>query len=187
MRGRDIRKGTVRGTDVRDDDLKGRDVRDDTITGDDVKESGLATVPSARDAKMLAGRPAGAYLGTDAHTLGGKPASAFLASGAQVRSGLVKLAHGETKTLTSSGPFTWKAACEKVGGTDSRLIVTVESTEANSFAADEAAGEPLSPGSRSRFSTGLPRFRRTRSGSGSVQWRPAVPRRRAWASSASTW
>ncbi|HEX2414520.1 MAG TPA: hypothetical protein VHJ37_04820 [Thermoleophilaceae bacterium] len=149
VRGRDIRKGTVRGTDIHDGDLKGRDVRDNTIGGKDVKESSLDTVPRAVDAQMLGGRPASAYLGGDAATLGGKPASAFLGSDKQVRTGLTRLAEGQTKTIAASGPFTWRAGCAPDGGTgDPRLTVTVESTEANSFAGDfGGTGFPVSPGS----------------------------------------
>jgi hypothetical protein len=147
VRGRDIRKGTVRGTDVRNGDLQGKDVRDNTITGADVKESSLGTVPRARDAQTLAGRAADAYLGTDAQTLGGKPASAFLGSDKQLRTGLIKLMHGDTKTVASSGPFTWEAACSEVGA-DTRLEVTVESTEADSFAGafDPSLSQPVGPG-----------------------------------------
>jgi hypothetical protein len=133
VRGRDIHKGTVRGTDIRNNDLKGRDVRDNTLTGDDLKESSLETVPRAEDALTLAG----------------KPASAFLGSGHQTRTGLIKLAHGENKTIASSGPFTWKAACSDDGGGNTRLTVTVESTEANSFAGafDPSMAGAVSPGS----------------------------------------
>ena len=65
VHGRDITKDTVRGTDVRDDDLQGRDVRDNTLSGHDVKESSLGMVPSAADAQTLAGKPPGAFLGSD--------------------------------------------------------------------------------------------------------------------------
>ena len=147
VRGRDIRKGTVRGTDVRDGDLQGRDLRDDAITGATVRESSLATVPSAADAQTLAGRPASAYLGGDAETLGGKPASAFLGSDTQVRTGIVKLAQGETRTIATQGPFTWRVACTDDGGGNTGLTVTVETTEADSFAADfGGGGQPVSPG-----------------------------------------
>jgi hypothetical protein len=132
VRGRDIRKETVRGTDIRNGDLQGRDVRDNTLTGADVKESGLATVPSAQDAQTLAGKPASAFLGSDT----------------QSRSGLIKLMHGDTQTVASSGPFTWKAACTEDPGGESHLTVTVESTEANSFAGafDPSLSQPVAPG-----------------------------------------
>jgi hypothetical protein len=131
VRGRDIRKDTVRGTDVRNGDLQGKDVRDDTLTGADVKESSLATVPSAQDTQ----------------TLGGKPASAFLGSDKQLRTGLIKLMHGDTKTVASSGPFTWRAACSDAGGGSTRLQVTLETTESGSFAGDfGGGGAPVSPG-----------------------------------------
>jgi hypothetical protein len=131
LRGRDIRKDTIRGTDIRDRDLQGRDVRDDTIAGADIKESSLAVVPHAQDAQTLAG----------------KPASAFLGSGQLVKTGLVELAHGETKTIASTGPFTWNAACSDDGGGNTRLTITAESTEAATVAADfGAGGQPAAPG-----------------------------------------
>jgi hypothetical protein len=148
VRGRDIRRGTVRGTDVRNADLQGKDVRDNTIAGADVKESSLARVPSAQDAQTLAGRSAQAYLGTDAQTLGGKPASAFLGSDKQLRTGLIRLMHGDTKTVAASGPFTWRAACSDAGGGSTRLQVTLETTESGSFAGafDPSLSQPVSPG-----------------------------------------
>jgi len=145
VRGRDIRIDTVRGTDVRDGDLQGKDVRDNTLTGADLKESTLQTVPRARDAQMLAGKPAAAYLGTDAQTLAGKPASAFLGSDKQLRTGLIKLAQGETATLFSYGPFTWTARCTDNGTGNMSLTGFVESTEA-AFAANPGSGQPISPG-----------------------------------------
>jgi hypothetical protein len=144
VRGRDIHKDTVRGTDIRDNDLKGRDVRANTITGDDVKELSLGSVPKADNADMLSG----------------KPASAFLRSDQLITTGLVKLAHGETKTFASAGPFTWKAACTDDGGGNTRLTITVASTEANSFAADfngPGGGQPVTPGSpATMFDQGFP-------------------------------
>ncbi len=141
VRGRDIHKDSVRGTDIRNNDVKGRDVRDNTLTGDDLKESTLGSVPRAEDALTLAG----------------KPASAFLGSGRQTRTGLIKLAHGETKTVASSGPFTWKAACSDDGGGNTGLTVSVETTEAGSFAGDfGGGGQPASPGSPATFEPARP-------------------------------
>jgi hypothetical protein len=132
VRGRDIHKDTIRGTDVRDGDLKGRDLRDNTLTGGDVKESSLARVPSANNAE----------------TLSGSPASAFLRSNQLVTTGLVKLAHGETKAFASDGPFTWKAQCTDDGGGATRLTITVETTETDAYAADfGGGGQPAAPGS----------------------------------------
>ena len=132
VHGRDIAKGTIRGTDVRDNDLQGRDLRANTLSGQDIKESSLAMVPSAADAQALAGKPPSAFLGSDK----------------QVRTGLVKLAHGDTKTVAAFGPFTWKAQCSDDGGGSTRLKVTLESTEPDSFAGDFASGgQPASPGS----------------------------------------
>jgi hypothetical protein len=84
----------------------------------------------------------------DAQTLAGKTSSAFLGSDQQVRNGLVKVAHGETKKVASNGPFTWKAECIDDGGGSTRLTITLESTEADSFAGDfMTGGQPVSPGS----------------------------------------
>ena len=100
MRGRDIHKDTVRGTDVRDGDLKGKTCAT-TPSPATTSRSRLSTsVPSAQDAQTLAGKSASAFLGSDR----------------QSRTGLIKLAHGETKTVASIGPFTWKAACSDDGG-----------------------------------------------------------------------
>lgn len=132
VRGQDIHKGTVRGTDVRDGDLTGKDLRDATVSGRDVKESSLATVPSAQDAQTLSGKGADAFLGSDR----------------QFRTGLIKLAHGDSRTIASSGPFTWRAQCTDDGGGSTRLTVTLTTTEAGSFAGDfGGGGQPVSPGS----------------------------------------
>jgi hypothetical protein len=106
------------------------------VSGRDVKESSLGTVPSAQDAQTLAGKSASAFLGSDR----------------QSRTGLIKLAYGETKTVASSGPFTWKAACSDDGGGNTGLTVTVETTEAGSFVGDfGSGGQPASPGSPATF------------------------------------
>ena len=146
VRGRDIREGAVHGSDVENGALLGRDIRDGAVTGADVRESSLATVPKALDAQTLGGRPASAYLGTDAQTLGGKGPDAFLGSDKQVKTGLVKLQKGETKPITSAGPFAWKATCSDDGG-DTRLSVVAETTEADSVAGNFGGPSmPLSPG-----------------------------------------
>ena len=132
VRGRDIAKDTIRGTDVRDGDLQGRDIRDHTISGADVKESSLGKVPLAGDAEAL----------------GGKSASAFLTGDKLVRVGPVALNAGQERTVASSGPFTWKATCSDEGGGSTKLVVKLESTEANSFAGSFGqGGGPVSPGS----------------------------------------
>lgn len=132
VRGRDIHKDTVRGTDVRDNDLQGRDIRDGTISGADVKESSLGRVA----------------LAADAGTLGGRTPSSFLAADKVVRVGPVKLSKGESATVASTGPFTWKAQCSDAGVDGIHLKVVLESTEANSLTGSfgTPAGE-FSPGS----------------------------------------
>jgi hypothetical protein len=132
VRGPDIKKDTIRGTDVRDSDIQGRDLRDHTISGDDIKESSLDKVP-------LAG---------DADTVGGKSAAAFLGSDELVRVGPVALQTGDERTVASSGPFTWTAHCTDEGGGSTRLVVKLESTEADSFGGNFGqGGGDASPGS----------------------------------------
>jgi hypothetical protein len=132
VRSLDIRRGAIRASDVRDGELLGADLRDNTVRGADVLESSLTTVPRAQDAQ----------------TLGGKAASDFLASDRQQTTGLIRLAHGETRTVAASGPFTWKAACSDGGSGDTGLTVTVETTEAGSFTGDfGGGGQPFEPGS----------------------------------------
>ena len=46
---------------------------------------------------------------------------AFLGSGEQRKTGLIRLAHGDTQTLATSGPFSWEGACSDDGGGDTRL------------------------------------------------------------------
>ncbi len=141
VRSEDIRNGTIRGIDMRDRDLLGEDLRNNTITGAQVNEATLAKVPSANRSDAAANAQ-------NAQALAGKPASAFLGSDKQVRTGLVKLAHGETKTVASYGPFTWKAACTDDGGGNTGLTVTIETTEPGSIAGDfGSGGQPVSPGS----------------------------------------
>ncbi len=140
VRSEDIRNGTIRGIDMRDRDLLGEDLRNNTITGAQVNEATLAKVPSAA-------RSDAAVNARNAETLAGKAAGAFLGSDKQVRTGLIKLAHGETKTVASYGPFTWKAACTDDGGGNTGLTVTIETTEPGSIAGafSGAGGLPLSP------------------------------------------
>jgi hypothetical protein len=145
LRGRDIRRGAVRSSDVRNNALRGRDVGNDTIGGADVVESTLARVPSALNA-VNAQNAANAQAALNAQTLGGKSAAAFLGSDAQRRTGLIRLAQGQAGAVASSGPFTWRAQCVDDGG-DSRLIVTLATSEAGSFAGDfGGGGQPVSPG-----------------------------------------
>jgi hypothetical protein len=129
--GFDLRNGGVTGADVRNGGLTGADVRNGALTGRDVLESTLGMVPSAANAA----------------TLDGKSASAFLAADRLTTSPFVKLSPGQTKTVARSGPFTWTAKCVDAGNGQRQLTVTVESTEANAFAASfNGPGLPVGPG-----------------------------------------
>jgi hypothetical protein len=138
IRGRDIHTGAVRSSDLRNNDIRSEDIRTgaiaggdvaaDTLTGANLLESSLATVPNAA-------------------RLDGKSATAFLAADRLVTTGFEELSIGETRTIARSGPFTWSAACADNAG-DNELTVTLESTEADAFAAsfDPVAGGPVGPG-----------------------------------------
>lgn len=142
IRGRDIHRGAVRSAELRNNDIRSEDIRTgaiaggdvaaDTLTGANLLESSLATVPSAANAA----------------TLDGKSATAFLAADRLVTTGFEELSIGETRTIARSGPFTWSAACADAAG-DNELTVTLESTEADAFAASfdpTAGGGPVGPG-----------------------------------------
>ena len=130
----------MRGTDVRNKDLKGKDVRDNTIGGRVVKESTLELVPSAQSA-------VNAQLALNAQRLAGKSASDFLGSEAQQVTGLIELNVGEGETVAENGPFTWEADCSEDPGGDPHLTVTLETTEAGSFAGNfDGGGQPFGPG-----------------------------------------
>ena len=94
--------------------LSGNRLRDRTLTGLQIKLSSLGTVPSARNAQELGGRPPSAYLG------GGS------GGGGQVgTNGVVKTAgspNGTKVTLFTSGPFTVTMTCTDDGTSTSSEI-----------------------------------------------------------------
>ena len=127
IRSRDLRNNSITGRDVREDSIRTGDIGDNTVRGRDVKESTLETVPNAS-------------------ALDGKDSSAFLSSGSLKTIGLVKISHGQTKVVASSGPYTWSAACSDEGGGNTRLVVTVGSSVPNAYAASFEGGAPIPAG-----------------------------------------
>jgi hypothetical protein len=95
--------------------LSGNRLRDHTLTGLQIKLSELGTVPKAKNADELGGKPASAYLGGG----GG-------VGGSQIgTNGVVKTpasANGTTVTLFTSGPFKVTMTCINDGTSTSSQI-----------------------------------------------------------------
>ncbi len=98
--------------------LSGDRLRDHTLTRLQIKVRSLGTVPRAKDAEELGGRPPSAYLGG--------------ASGGQIgTNGVVKTAgsaNGTTVTLFTSGPFTVTMTCTD-DGTETSSEIDASSSE----------------------------------------------------------
>ena len=159
IRGRDIRTGAVRSSDLRDNDIRGRDIHTGAVRSADLRNNGI------RSEDIRTGAIAGGDVAADTLTganllesslatvpnaarLDGKSATAFLAADRLITTGFETLTIGQTRTIARSGPFTWSAACADAAG-DSELTVTLESTEADAFAASfdpTTGGGPVGPG-----------------------------------------
>jgi len=104
--------------------LSGNRLRDHTLTGLQIKVSALGTVPTAKNADELGGRPPSAYLGGGSGSGGG--------GGSQIgTNGVVKTAgspNGTTVTLFTSGPFTVTMTCTD-DGTETSSEVDASSSE----------------------------------------------------------
>ncbi|HUA04342.1 MAG TPA: hypothetical protein VMB27_10595 [Solirubrobacteraceae bacterium] len=101
--------------------LSGNRLRDHTLTGLQVKLNALGTVPTAKNADELGGKPPSAYLG------GGSGGG-----GSQIgTNGVVKTAgspNGTKVTLFTSGPFTVTMTCTD-DGTETSSEVDASSSE----------------------------------------------------------
>jgi hypothetical protein len=81
--------------------ISGSELKNNSVTGRQIKESTLSTVPSAANARKLAGKPGSAYA----------PAAAARASG------LIKIpTGGKSHVLFTDYPLTWKGTCVVSGG-----------------------------------------------------------------------
>jgi hypothetical protein len=102
--------------------LSGNRLHDHTLTGRQIKLSALGTVPRAKNAEELGGRPPSAYLGGGGGGAGG---------GQIGTNGIVKTAgspNGTTVTLFTSGPFTVTMTCTD-DGTETSSEVDASSSE----------------------------------------------------------
>lgn len=108
--------------------LSGNRLRDHTLTGLQIKLSQLGTVPSAKNADELGGKPASAY--------GGGGGSAIGTNGVVKTAGSV---NGTTVTLFTSGPFTVTMTCTDDGSNTSSEIDASSSEDQSDLNANFAA------------------------------------------------
>jgi hypothetical protein len=104
--------------------LSGNRLRDRTLTGLQIKASTLGTVPNAKNANELGGRPPSAYLGGG----GGGGGSQIGTNGVVKTSGS---ANGTKVTLFTSGPFTVTMTCTD-DGTETSSEIDASSSEGQS-------------------------------------------------------
>jgi hypothetical protein len=100
--------------------LSGNRLRDRTLTGLQIKASSLGTVPTARNALELGGRPPSAYLG------GGSGTGSQIGTNGVVKTG--GSANGTKVTLFTSGPFTVTMTCTD-DGTETSSEIDASSSE----------------------------------------------------------
>ena len=105
--------------------LSGNRLREHTLTGLQIKLNALGTVPVAKNADELGGRPASAYLGGGT---GGGGGSRIGTNGVVKTAGS---ANGTKVTLFMSGPFTVTMTCTDDGNTTSSEV-DASSTEEQS-------------------------------------------------------
>jgi hypothetical protein len=104
--------------------LSGDRLRDHTITGLQIKLSQLGTVPTAKNADELGGKPASAY-STGGGGGGGGGASEVGTNGVVKSAGSL---NGTTVTLFTSGPFTVTMTCTD-DGTETSSVINASSSE----------------------------------------------------------
>lgn len=105
---------------IRKNSLSGNRLHNHTLTGLQIKLSELGTVPSAKNADELGGKPASSYLGG-----GGGGASEVGTNGIVKTAGSV---NGTTVTLFTSGPFTVTMTCTD-DGNETSSVINASSTE----------------------------------------------------------
>jgi len=109
---------------IKKNSLSGNRLKDHTLTGLQVKLSQLGTVPIAKNADELGGKPASAYLGGGGGG-GGGGASTVGTNGVVKTSGSL---NGTTVTLFTSGPFTVTMTCTD-DGSNTSSVINASSTE----------------------------------------------------------
>ncbi len=118
---------------IRRNSLSGNRLRDHTLTGLQIKLSELGTVPTAKNADELGGKPASSYLGGGG---GGGGASEIGTNGVVKTAGS---ANGTTVTLFTSGPFKVTMTCTD-DGTNTSSEIDASSSEDQSDLNGEFAG-----------------------------------------------
>jgi hypothetical protein len=107
---------------IKKNSLSGNRLKDHTLTGLQIKLSGLGTVPTARNADELGGKPPSAYLGGGS---GGGGAGTVGTNGVVKTGGSL---NGTTVTLFTSGPFTVTMTCTD-DGSNTSSVINASSTE----------------------------------------------------------
>jgi hypothetical protein len=113
---------------IRKNSLSGNRLRDHTLTGLQIKLSELGTVPTAKNADELGGKPASSYLesGSGGGSGGGGGGTSEVGT-----NGVVKTAgsvNGTTVTLFTSGPFKVTMTCTD-DGTETSSEIDASSSE----------------------------------------------------------
>jgi len=121
---------------IKKQSLSGDRLRDHTLTGLQIKLRALGTVPKAKNAEELGGRPASAYLGGGGGGIG--------------TNGVVKTsgsANGTTVTLFTSGPFKVTMTCTDDGtNTSSEIDASSSEDQSNLNGQFAAANTPTDTG-----------------------------------------
>lgn len=111
---------------IRKNSLSGNRLRNHTLTGLQIRLSELGTVPNAKNADELGGKPASSYLEAGAGGGGGAGGASEVGT-----NGVVKTAgsvNGATVTLFTSGPFTVTMTCTD-DGTNTSSEIDASSSE----------------------------------------------------------
>ena len=122
---------------IKKQSLSGNRLRDHTITGLQVKLRALGTVPKAKDAEELGGRPASSYLG-------GGGGSGIGTNGVVKTLGSL---NGTKVTLFTSGPFTVTMTCTDDGSnTSSEIDASSSEDQSNLNGVFASANTPTDTG-----------------------------------------
>jgi hypothetical protein len=116
--------------------ISGSQLKKNSVTGKQIKESTLATVPKARDADRLAGKPASAYDAATASKVVSVPTD------------------GNQHTVFQRGPLTWTASCTHDTGTAYIITVFVDASKPTEFTQNAQLGTPINAGGKLEIDDG---------------------------------
>jgi hypothetical protein len=101
----------VNGKNIQNRSIAGKKLKKDTLTGREIQESKLGTVPSAKNASLLAGRAPGTFLASagtaaDSNKLGGLPPSSWVRRDCGTNNGQIKGFAAVDSNVSFSATFT---------------------------------------------------------------------------------